>query len=119
MSRAAFGIFAGARLRHSRRRRGRASMTEAQTSQPSVIARSDGAIRVLTLNRPDKLNAADLEMQQRLLTELQDVARDPEARALILTGAGRAFSISPPAPRSGAGPPRPRGSSVRRGLSRP
>ena len=59
-------------------------MTEAQTSQPSVIARSDGAIRVLTLNRPDKLNAADLEMQQRLLTELQDVARDPEARALIL-----------------------------------
>ena len=47
---------------------------------------------MLTLNRPDKLNAADLEMQERLLAELQAVAADPDARALILTGAGRAFS---------------------------
>jgi enoyl-CoA hydratase len=67
-------------------------MADTQTSLPSVIACSEGAIRILTLNRPEKLNAADLEMQQRLLARLQDVAADAEARALILTGAGRAFS---------------------------
>jgi enoyl-CoA hydratase len=67
-------------------------MSETEASQPSVIAQSEGAVRILTLNRPDKLNAADLELQQRLLARLQDVAADKEARALILTGAGRAFS---------------------------
>jgi enoyl-CoA hydratase len=59
---------------------------------PSVIAENIGAVRVLTLNRPDKLNAADLEMQERLLAELQAVAADSDVRAVILTGAGRAFS---------------------------
>jgi enoyl-CoA hydratase len=67
-------------------------MSETQTSQPSVIAESVGAVRILTLNRPDKLNAADLDMQQRLLGHLEEVAADADARALILTGAGRAFS---------------------------
>jgi enoyl-CoA hydratase len=67
-------------------------MSETQANQPSVIARSEGALRILTLNRPDKLNAADLEMQQRLLARLREVAADAEARALVLTGAGRAFS---------------------------
>jgi enoyl-CoA hydratase len=57
-----------------------------------VLVESAGAIRILTLNRPDKLNAADLEMQERLLASIQAVAADPDARALILTGAGRAFS---------------------------
>jgi enoyl-CoA hydratase len=59
---------------------------------PSVIAESVGAIRILTLNRPEKLNAANLEMQERLLAHLEGVAADGDARALILTGAGRAFS---------------------------
>jgi enoyl-CoA hydratase len=47
---------------------------------------------MLTLNRPDKLNAANLEMQEALAAELHRVARDEAARVLILTGAGRAFS---------------------------
>ncbi|MBW8753254.1 MAG: enoyl-CoA hydratase/isomerase family protein [Sphingomonadales bacterium] len=67
-------------------------MTRMPESQPSVIAEKVGAVRILTLNRPEKLNAADLEMQQRLLGHLEEVAADKQARALILTGAGRAFS---------------------------
>lgn len=58
----------------------------------SVLMESVGAVRILTLNRPEKLNAADLEMQQRLVTRLRAVADDDEARVLILTGTGRAFS---------------------------
>lgn len=67
-------------------------MTEGTTGHASsVLAESTGSIRILTLNRPDKLNAADLEMQERLLVCLETVAADVEARAVILTGAGRAF----------------------------
>lgn len=58
----------------------------------TVLAETLGAIRVLTLNRPGKLNAADLDMQRTLLRELEAVAADRDLRALVITGAGRAFS---------------------------
>jgi enoyl-CoA hydratase len=56
-----------------------------------VLAESVGTIRILTLNRPDKLNAADLALQQGLVARLAETAADPSVRAVILTGAGRLF----------------------------
>src|ERR1017187_4372227 len=50
-----------------------------------------GGIRVLTLNRPDKLNAADLPMQRSLVECWQIIEEDDQARAVVLAGAGRAF----------------------------
>jgi enoyl-CoA hydratase len=67
-------------------------MADTEAHQPSVLSESRGGVRILTLNRPEKLNAADLEMQERLLSCLDAVAADGEARVLILRGAGRAFS---------------------------
>ena len=58
----------------------------------TVLEETIGAVRILTLNRPDKLNAANLEMQQALLAELRKLRLRRDLRALILTGAGRAFS---------------------------
>jgi enoyl-CoA hydratase len=58
----------------------------------SVLMESVGNVRVITLNRPEKLNAADLELQERLAAYIDTVAADQQARAVILTGAGRAFS---------------------------
>lgn len=55
------------------------------------MAQSLGAIRILTLNRPEKLNAISLEMQQHLLAQVKSVAAANDTRVLILTGAGRAF----------------------------
>ena len=46
----------------------------------------------LTLNRPDALNSFTVEMKEALLAALKDAARDRGVRALLLTGAGRAFS---------------------------
>jgi enoyl-CoA hydratase len=47
---------------------------------------------VVTLNRPDTLNATDAELH-RAVTEVWDtLARDADARAVVLTGAGKAFS---------------------------
>ncbi|MET0587861.1 MAG: enoyl-CoA hydratase/isomerase family protein [Novosphingobium sp.] len=57
-----------------------------------VLIEADGAVRIISLNRPEKLNAADLTLQQQLLARLQAVAADREVRAVIITGAGRAFS---------------------------
>ncbi|UFX43887.1 2-(1,2-epoxy-1,2-dihydrophenyl)acetyl-CoA isomerase PaaG [Bradyrhizobium sp. 41S5] len=47
--------------------------------------------RVLTLNRPDRLNSFSAELHTALLTALTDAEQDRSCRALILTGAGRRF----------------------------
>lgn len=49
------------------------------------------AIATITLDRPDALNAMTVVMKQELLSALWSVARDRSVRALVLTGAGRAF----------------------------
>ncbi len=66
-------------------------MTDAE-SGPSLLVESDGALRIVTLNRPEKLNAANLDLHQRLAAVWATIAADTEARAVVLTGAGRAFS---------------------------
>ena len=61
-------------------------------SEPRILVRRDGSILTLTLNRPDKLNAIDGAMLDALGEALGEIERDREIRAVILTGAGRAFS---------------------------
>jgi len=58
----------------------------------TVLSEDIGAVRVLTLNRPEKINAASLEMQRELLDALRTATNAAHIRALVLTGAGRAFS---------------------------
>lgn len=53
---------------------------------------SDGPVRIVTLNRPESLNAVSTEMQHSLISVWSQLAADREARAVILTGAGKAFS---------------------------
>jgi enoyl-CoA hydratase len=61
-------------------------------SEARIRLERDGALVTLTLNRPDKLNAIDGAMLDALSAVLGAIERDPEVRAVILTGAGRAFS---------------------------
>ncbi len=58
----------------------------------TVLVRDDGAVRSITLNRPDVLNSFNDEMGQALLEALREAAGSPAVRALVLTGAGRGFS---------------------------
>jgi enoyl-CoA hydratase/carnithine racemase len=51
---------------------------------------SDG-VRVVTLNRPHRLNAIVPELLEDLIAALQAAGRDAAVRAVVLTGAGRAF----------------------------
>jgi 2-(1,2-epoxy-1,2-dihydrophenyl)acetyl-CoA isomerase len=51
---------------------------------------ADG-VATITLNRPDKLNAFTVRMHEELAEALDDAAREPAIRALLVTGAGRGF----------------------------
>jgi enoyl-CoA hydratase/carnithine racemase len=58
-----------------------------------LIDRPSGGVVVLTLNRPERLNAVTMDLQRRLDEELAAAAVDGETRCVVLTGAGdRAFS---------------------------
>ena len=52
----------------------------------------DGALRILTLDRPDQRNALNLPLLKALRIALAGAASAPGVRALIVTGAGKAFS---------------------------
>lgn len=52
---------------------------------------SDGDVRTITLNAPDRLNALDRPLLDELAQAVATVAADSDARALVVTGAGRAF----------------------------
>ena len=61
------------------------------TDERPIVESRDGAVLTITLDRPDALNAFDRAMKEALLAALKGAARDREVRALVLTGAGRAF----------------------------
>jgi 2-(1,2-epoxy-1,2-dihydrophenyl)acetyl-CoA isomerase len=58
----------------------------------TILRESAGGVLMLTLNRPDALNAFNVEMKEALYQALKDAARDANVRVIVLTGAGRAFS---------------------------
>src|SRR5215468_3938084 len=51
-----------------------------------------GAVAILTLSRPERMNAIDKQMLGELQDALDDVERDDELRALVVKGAGGNFS---------------------------
>lgn len=56
-----------------------------------VLSTFEDGVAVLTLNRPERLNAFVDDMRERLAEALDDAAARPDVGALVLTGAGRAF----------------------------
>ena len=59
-------------------------------SDTVLVSASEG-VTTVTLNRPDALNSFTNELKDTLLETLLQVAADPAARAVVLTGAGRGF----------------------------
>lgn len=59
-------------------------------SDPLLVERTD-AVVTITLNRPDALNSLDVALKEALAEALAAVETDRSCRAVVLTGAGRAF----------------------------
>jgi enoyl-CoA hydratase/carnithine racemase len=60
--------------------------------QPGIDVRRDGAVRIVTLNQPDSLNAFTEDLHEQFVSLWADVERDEACRAIVLTGAGKTFS---------------------------
>jgi enoyl-CoA hydratase/carnithine racemase len=60
-------------------------------AESDVLYDKEGNIGIVTLNRPEKLNALTWEMNNRVHDICEEVKRDDGIRAVILTGNGRAF----------------------------
>jgi enoyl-CoA hydratase len=54
--------------------------------------RRDNGVLLITLDRPEKYNAADEQMHAELARVWTDVSTDPQTRVAVITGAGKAFS---------------------------
>ena len=59
--------------------------------EPPIRVATEGAVRVITLNRPAALNSFTAAMHEMLLPALQAAAADSAVRAVLITGAGRGF----------------------------
>jgi enoyl-CoA hydratase len=69
------------------------AMNEAYAKYRGLLfERPQPGVLLITINRPEKLNAADEDLHEALGQVWLDVDRDPETRVAVVTGAGRAFS---------------------------
>ncbi|TWF81818.1 2-(1,2-epoxy-1,2-dihydrophenyl)acetyl-CoA isomerase [Pseudonocardia hierapolitana] len=63
------------------------------TDDPAVAVSREGAVAVLTLQRPARYNALTVELKNAFLAALGELAAADDVRALVLTGAGKAFCV--------------------------
>jgi hypothetical protein len=66
-------------------------VTPLETGTSELLARLDGAVAVLTLNRPEARNALSDNLTPALREMLRRIRDDPSVRAVLITGAGSAF----------------------------
>ncbi|MGH2633632.1 MAG: enoyl-CoA hydratase/isomerase family protein [Tepidiformaceae bacterium] len=90
-------------------------MVEASTA-PQVFQERRGRVAVLTLNRPERLNAWSQEMAGRLHDYIEECNDDSGVGAIVITGAGRGFcsgaDLSGSRPANGARPVRRQGEGL-------
>jgi len=58
---------------------------------PVLVSRPAEGVMLLTLNRPQALNALSIALRESLVREIRAAAADPGVRVLVLTGAGKGF----------------------------
>jgi 2-(1,2-epoxy-1,2-dihydrophenyl)acetyl-CoA isomerase len=65
--------------------------TQKENQSQVVLEERKGNVAVIRLNRPDKLNALNIELGRGLVHALLHASQDNSVRAVVLTGAGRGF----------------------------
>ncbi len=64
------------------------------TAEEKLLAKRDGGIVNLVFNNPKKMNAVSLDMWERMIGLLEDWAKDPAVRVLVVSGAGGKAFVS-------------------------
>ncbi|NNF42223.1 MAG: 2-(1,2-epoxy-1,2-dihydrophenyl)acetyl-CoA isomerase [Phycisphaerales bacterium] len=67
-------------------------MTATATTPETILTSLEDHVLTITLNRPDTYNAFSDQLSRELLATLKDAGRNRDARVLVITGAGKAFS---------------------------
>lgn len=67
-------------------------MTTTDSPDTELLVHTQGAVRILTMNRPQTKNGLTLELLTAMLEALKAAESDPAVRAVVLTGRGDAFS---------------------------
>ena len=60
-------------------------------SYETLLVENKGRVALITLNRPDKMNAWSRKLEQEFLAALEQLNGDPSVHVIVVTGAGRAF----------------------------
>ena len=69
-------------------------MNDEVTSEDTpLLYEKRGDVALLTFNRPDRLNAVSRAMYEAIEVAFEDLSKDERVRVIVLTGAGRAFSV--------------------------
>jgi enoyl-CoA hydratase/carnithine racemase len=68
------------------------ALTASDTAFRNLLVTRDGPAATITLNRPEKRNALSLELMEELLATLEQLGGEPDVRAIVVAGAGPAFS---------------------------
>ena len=76
------------------------------SEQNTVRYRLDGTVAVITIDRPESMNAFDMALRRDLLAAFRRAAEDSSVRVAVLTGEGRSFSAGADL-KSGPGEQRP------------
>ena len=66
-------------------------MTISASSTAELLVEQNGNIVVITLNRPDRLNAISRVMLNELSMKMTEANKDPDVRCIVLTGSGKGF----------------------------
>ena len=66
-------------------------MTLSASNTEELLVEQQGYVAIITLNRPERLNAISRDMLDELSAKMVEADKDPDTRCIVLTGAGRGF----------------------------
>lgn len=66
-------------------------MALSESSTDELLVETKGKVAVITLNRPDRLNAISRPMLNELSEKIVEANKDPDIRCMVLTGTGKGF----------------------------
>ncbi|MCH2170142.1 enoyl-CoA hydratase [Myxococcota bacterium] len=81
-------------------------------SDPVVLVEKEAGVAIVTLNRPDSMNAISSELSESLYRTFLELQADEEVRCAVVTGAGRAFCAGMDLKELGAGGSETRGDKI-------